>query len=50
MFLVMLKVPLLRMLQPGGLLGVPAGHIGFPKLHSALPALIIHIRNEPRVG
>jgi hypothetical protein len=34
----------------GQMLRGPAGHIRFPKLHSALPALIIHIRNEPRVG
>jgi hypothetical protein len=32
------------------LLETPAGHIRFPRLHSALPAWIIHIRNEPRVG
>jgi hypothetical protein len=44
MFLVMLGVSLLRMLQSGSFLKVPAGHIRFPKLHSALPALIIHIR------
>jgi hypothetical protein len=38
------------MFRLGSLLEAPAGRIRFPRLHSALPAWIMRIRNEPRVG